>query len=156
MPAVVAPEHDDGVVAVRAVVECVEHAPEHGIGVVDGGEVGLDALFPLAVLLDVREVAVAGDALAFGGHVVEVVFLVSRRELDGFERKGFEILLRDKPRLVWAVDAAGEKEGFFVGALELLADPLRHQPVAAVFLIRDIERGPVGFTVLPRAADAAG
>ena len=117
VPAVVAPENDDGIVAVRAGFERVEHAAKHGIGEVDGGEVGLDALFPLLVFEDVREVAVAGDALAFGGHIFQVVFLVAGRKLDGFEREWLEVLLGNEPRFVRAVDAASEEEGFFAGLL---------------------------------------
>ena len=117
----------------------------------DRGEIRLNALLPLAVLLDVREVAVAGNFLAHGRHIVEVAFLHTGRELDGFERERLEVLLRHEPRLVRTVDAAGQEERLVVLAGELFADPLCHEPVAAELLIGDIEGGPVGFRVLPWA-----
>ena len=36
--------------------------------------------------------------------------------------------------------------------LKSFANPFRHQPVAAVFFVRCIEGGPVGFDILPRSA----
>lgn len=151
MPAVVGPEHDDGVVAVRARVERVEHAAEHRVRECDRGEVALDRLAPLPVLADVREVAVRSAPLARRRQVVEVVRLVARRQLDRFERKEIEVLLRHEPGLVRAVEAAREEEGLFVCARELLADPVADQIVAAEFLVVDIERAPVRLDVLPRA-----
>ena len=117
----------------------------------DRGEIRLNALLPLAVVLDVREVAVAGNFLAHGRHIVEVAFLHTGRELDGFERERLEVLLRHEPRLVRTVDAAGQEERLVVLAGELFADPLCYEPVAAELLIGDIEGGPVGFRVLPWA-----
>lgn len=151
MPAVVAPEHDDGVVAMRALLQRVEHAAEHGIGEMDGGEVGLDGFFPLPLRLDVLEVAVARDASALGGQVIDIVRLVAGRQLDALEREGLKVLLRHEPGLVGSVNAAGEEEGLLMLAQELLTNPLRHGPVAAILLIADRERGPVGLDILPVA-----
>ena len=153
MPAVVAPKNDDGVVAMRTFIEGIEHAAEHGVGEMDGGEVGLDALFPLAVFLDVGKVAVAGELLACGGDVIKIPGLVAGAGLDRFEWKGFEVSFGHEPRFVRTVDAAGKEEGLVVGALELLADPLGDEPVAAEGFIGDIEGRPVGFGILPRAGD---
>ena len=117
----------------------------------DGGEIGLDAMLPLFLLLDVSEVAVACDALAVGRHIEKIVGFVTRWELDGIERKRLEIFFWNKPRFMGAIEAAGEEKGLFVGPLELLANPPRHGPIASKLLIRDIQRGPVGLDVLPVA-----
>ena len=50
------------------------------------------------------------------------------------------------------VDAAREEERVVVRALELLADPFRQEPVATELLVRHVERGPVGFVILPFAS----
>ena len=57
MPAVITPEHDDGVVALRTLFQRIKHAPEHGIGEMNGGEESLNAFLPLTLFLDVLEVA---------------------------------------------------------------------------------------------------
>jgi hypothetical protein len=152
MPAVIAPEHDDRVVALRALFERIEHATEHRIGEVNRREIGLDALLPLLVLLNVRKVAIPRESLACGRQIIDIIRFVTGRKLDAFERKRLEILLRHKPRLMRPVDATGEEERLVLRTLELLANPLRHRPIAAKLLIRDIQRGPVSLDVLPVTA----
>ena len=49
------------------------------------------------------------------------------------------------------VEAAGEEKGFVVSSSQLLANPIRHQPVAAELLVRHVQRGPVRLDVLPLA-----
>ena len=153
MPAMITPECDDGIVAVRSVLQRIEHAAEHGVGEVDRGEVGLDGLLPLALLLDVLEVAIAADLLPGGRHVIEIIRFEAGAGLDGLQRERLEVFLWHKPGLMRSVDAASEEEGLFVFASELLADPLGHTVVAAELLIRHIKGGPVSFHILPGAAD---
>ena len=152
MPAVIGPERDDGVVGVGPFLHSIEHVAEHGVGKVNGGEVTLHGRFPLLVLADVGEVTVGTTAFACGRQVVEVVGLVAGRQLDGVQRERLEIFLGHEPRLVRAVDAAGEEEGAVVFFGELLADPLGDEMVAAVFLVGGVQCRPVGLDVLPRLA----
>ena len=111
------------------------------------------AFFPLVVFLDMWEITVASDALAFGRDVIKIVFLVTGRKLDGIERKGFEIFFRHKPRLMRTIDPAGEKERFVVFFLKLFAYPFRNEIITAIRFVAEIKCGPVGLAVLPRATD---
>ena len=150
MPAVIGPERDDGVAGVGPFLQSIEHVAEHGVGKVNGGEVTLHGGFPLLVFADVGEVTIGPAAFAFGRQVVEVVGLVAGRQLDGVQRKRLEIFLGHEPRLVRAVDAAGEEERAVVLFGELLADPLGDEKVAAIFFVGGVQRRPVGLDVLPR------
>ena len=150
MPAVIGPERDDGVVGVGPFLQSIEHVAEHGVGKVNGGEVTLHGRFPLLVLTDVGEVPVGPAAFALGREIIQIIGLVTGRQLDGFQRERREIFLGHKPRLVRSVDTAGEEERFIVFSGQLFADPLGHQHVAAVFLIRGLQRRPVGLDILPR------
>mgnify|MGYP003305866958 CR=1 FL=1 len=86
------------------------------------------------MLADVDEVTIRTAAFAFGRQVVEIIDLVTGRQLDGVQRKRLEIFLGHKPRLVRAIDAAGKEEGAVMFFGELLADPLGDEMVAAIFL----------------------
>ena len=44
MIAVIAPEYHEGVVGIRAGVQCIQHAADHGVGVADAGEVSVDGV----------------------------------------------------------------------------------------------------------------
>ena len=148
----VTPEDDDGVVCIGAFFEGVEDATEHGVGVVDGGEVALNAFFPLSFGGDVVEVAVVGVTFTAFGEVFEVVFFVAGGELDAVEGEGFEVFGGDEPWLMGPVDTAGEEEGLFVCFGELLTDVLGDEVVAAKVFVGGFDRAPVGVGILPRAA----
>ena len=151
MPAVIAPQDDDGVVALRALIERSEHASEHGVGKMNGGEIGLDAPLPLPLFLNVLEVTIARDLHSRRWQIVHVTGLETRSGLDRLQRKRFEILLRHKPWLMGSIQSTGQEEGLVALELKLLADPLRHQPVTTELFITHIERRPVGFIILPLA-----
>ena len=102
--------------------------------------------------LNVGKVAIGAALLTGRRQVVQVVFLVARRQLNVLDRKEIKVLLRHKPRLVGTIDAAGQKERLVVFLAKLLADPFRNEPVAAELFVRRIECGPVGFDVLPGTA----
>ena len=157
MPAVVGPQHDDGVAGVGTFLQRIEHVAEHGVGKINRGEVCLHGRLPLLVFADVGEVTIWPAAFAFGRKVIEVVGFVAGWQLDFIEREGVEIFLRHKPRLVRTINAAREEEGLVVFFGELFTDPFGHEKVTAVFLVRGVQRSPVGFHVLPRLArDAHG
>ena len=81
------------------------------------------------------EIAVWTATLALGREIIQIISLVTGRQLNGFQRERREIFLGHKPRLVRSVDTAGEEERFIVFSGQLFADPIGHQHVAAVFLI---------------------
>ena len=85
------PEHHDGLVALGALLQRLQHPSEHGVGEVDRGEVALDSLLPLVLFLNVLEVAIGATALPLGGQVVQVIGLVARRELNFIEGEGCPI-----------------------------------------------------------------
>ena len=156
VPAVVTPKDDDGIVGIGSILEGIENAAKHGVGKMDGGKVALNGLLPLTFITNVSEVAVRTGLFTGGGKVVEIVFAVAGRELDFFEREGFEVFFWNEPRLVRSVESAGEKEGGFLFDGELLGNPFRDFGITAKFFISGIERAPVGFDVLPRATAGEG
>ena len=94
MPSVIAPEHDDGVVAMRARFERIEHATQHRIREMNRREIGLNALLPLPMCLNVGEVAIATEFLAQRRHIIEIALLDAGAGSDRFERKRLKIFLR--------------------------------------------------------------
>ncbi len=77
MPTVIAPQHDDRVVAIRTVFERVDDATDHSIGKCDRRQVALNSLLPLLVGSDMSEIAIGAATLAGGRKIVEVVLLVA-------------------------------------------------------------------------------
>ena len=86
VPAVVAPEHDDGVVLVGGLVEGVEQAADVHVGVGDRGEVGLHGFLPAAGLEHRLVVALGPGHLHAGRRNVVQVVLAIGRQLDLVER----------------------------------------------------------------------
>ena len=149
MPPLITQGNDDGVVGIGAFLERVEDLAQHGVSEVNRGEVALNAFFPLAFVLNVREVVLGSDTLAGGRKVIEIVFFVSRWQFDVIEREGLEVFLGNELRLVRTVESAGEEERLVLFNRELLADPFGNTPVAAEFLDGGIERAPIGLDILP-------
>ncbi len=120
MPAVVAPEADDRVVAVRGFLQRIEHAADLSIEIADRGEVALDRFLPAAGFEDARMVAKGvGHLEADGREIVDVVGPVWWK-LDRFQRMHSVILLRDVPGHVGLVESHGEEERSPVFQAELL------------------------------------
>lgn len=137
VPAVVAPEEDEGVVAVGRLLGRVEEPAEVHVGVGDGSEVGLEGFLPTAGFQQWLVVGVGVGHFDSGGrNVIEVVFeLRWEHELDG--GKQVVVFLRDGPRPVRRVETDGEDEGFVVFAAELgdavVGDPVIGQGGVVVF-----------------------
>ena len=120
VPAVVAPEADDGVVAMGGLLQPVEQAAELRVHERDAGEVGLHGLLPPTGGEDFRVVAVGlGHLHAGGRHVVQVVHAM-RRELDGLEWEQVEVFLGHAEGQVRLHETDGEEERFPVRFSELL------------------------------------
>ena len=142
VPAVVAPETDDRVVALGRLVVGVEQAAHHRVAEVDGGQVGADGLLPGvgAALLEDRLVIAAarGHLQRDGRQIVEVVLLV-RRQLNALQRELVVVLLRHAPRQVRLGQAAGDEERLVV-LLVQLRDGVVHELVVRHVLVAAIER----------------
>ena len=114
VPPVIAPQHNDGVVAIGSVVECIKYLSDHRISKGYRSQVSLNALFPLIVFLDVFKVSISSAALCFGSQIVEIAFPVSWRKLNFLNWKQVKIFLGYKPRLMRTINPASQKKWFVV------------------------------------------
>jgi len=145
----VAPQHDDRVVSMWTCLQGVQHTPDHRISVGDAGELILDTLPPLPMLLDVCQVAIPAPSLTGGWEVVEVSLFQPRGHLHLVEREQVEVLLRHVPRLMRTVDATCEEKRLLVLGSQLLVDPAGDEIIAAELFVAHIERRPIRLAVLP-------
>ena len=143
------PEHDDRLVAVWACLQSVQYSSQHRIGVMNRGEISLNRTFPLPLFLNVLEITIRSTTFSLGRQIFQVVDAVARWNLNFVEGKGFKVFCGDKPRFVRSVNTTCQKEGPIMLLLKLLGHPLGHQIVTPVFFVRDIDRPPIRFDVLP-------
>jgi hypothetical protein len=139
VPAVVSPEDDDRVVAMRAVVQGVDQSADHGVGVGDGGQVTLNGVFPAARFENCAVISVGLGHLDAGrGHVGQIVG-GKRRKLDLVQRVQVVILAWHVPGHVRLVQSDGQEERPIVRLLELL-DPIANDLPFAQILIGAVQR----------------
>ena len=153
MIAVIAEQHDDGVAAMRPVVQRIEHAADLVIHERHAGQIGPDAFAELLVAVALKEVepGVLGqrvDAAADLRNVAEVV-IADRRQLHLLQRKQIEPLLRDVKRNVRPDKPDGEKERFVVFRGEAFHGPVGRLVVAHL-VVPVGEGSPVGLRAGPR------
>ena len=112
VPAVIRPEHDDGVVRRRTGSERIEQPTDQGIAIGDVRQIGLEEFAVFARLHHQLEIAapVRSHALTAGRNVVEVVGL-DRWRRDLVQGIQIEIFPRRVERQVRAIDARREEEG---------------------------------------------
>ena len=114
VPAVIAPEDNEGVVLVGGLVERVDEAAHIHVEVADGGEIALHRFLPAARLDDGLVITIWTCHLhARGRHVVEIV-LEHLRQLNRLQRKQVVILPRHVPAHVRLVQSAGQEERLVV------------------------------------------
>ena len=140
MIAVIAPEHDNCVFAIRAAFERIQNVSHASIREGTGREVALHGLLPLAVAFDDAKF-LASHRSASGRNVLEVVFEI-RRQLDLIERVHVEVFPRRVPLQVRPVDSACEKERLVVATLQEFRSPLGRLPVGRL-LGGLVDRRPV-------------
>ena len=152
MPAVVGPQHDDGVVGLAAFVERTEHAAHLRVSEGGRGEITVHCFAPLRVFEYLRVVALRPGHLHAGGR--DVVEIVVRHIWQGqfFGVEQVVIFLRHIPRQVWFVDTAREEERLVVFEAKLSDHPVGDL-VVAHFFVRHIERCPVKLRRLGDAVD---
>ena len=108
---------------------------------------------------DMGEVSIWATFLSRRWQIIKVVFSIARGKLNILEWEFVEVPLRNKPRFVGTIDAAGQKERSVVFLAKLVTDPFRHEPIATEFFIRRVERHPNPFRHTAtdrRAADSPG
>ena len=124
MPTVVGPEHDDSVGCVRTFFQSTKHAANLFISKGNGSQVAVHGLLPLVVFAHLGVVALWLSHLHTGsGHVLEVI-LDRWGQLDFAFIEEIKIFLGHIPRQMWAVDTAGQEEGFIVFAFQLADNPV--------------------------------
>ena len=83
----VAPEYDDGILAVRTFFKGIEKSADIHVGVGAGGEVGLDRGFPAPAFQKLGMVSLRlGHFNSRRGYVIEIIFDMGRK-LDFIEGK---------------------------------------------------------------------
>src|SRR6185503_11926789 len=132
MPAVIAEENNDGVLAIGRFLQRVEHPPNLPIQKRDAGEVRLYHFLPPAALDHFRvQFAVSRHFQSSSRHVSQVVAL-RWWQLNRLQRKAIEIFPGHGEGHVRLHESKGQEEGLFVFAVELL------DPVAGYAVIRHV------------------
>ncbi len=111
MPAVIAPEADHRVVAMRGLFIRIQHAADLRVEISDRGKVGLHRFLPATRLQHLRVVALWVRHFQTDGRNVIEIALHRRRELDVGQRMHIKVLLRHVPRHMRLVEADGEEKG---------------------------------------------
>ena len=155
MPAVIGPEHDDGVVGMAARFEGVQHPPDLAIDEGHRAEVRRDEVAPLVALFQELQARLGKLPMQVPAEPRRVVAVVStHRRQDDFVRRVHVVpLLGYVARHVRQEEPHGQKERLLPRTaerpLELLDRPARDRPVPFVLvLVR--ERAPVDQGVILR------
>ena len=104
----IAPQDNDGVVAITTFFQCIEHMTDAGISERVSSEAALDSFFPFTTFTDVLHVTLAHPP-ANCGDIVEIVCFV-RRKFDVIERMHIEEFFRCVPWKMRQVDSATKEE----------------------------------------------
>ena len=126
MPAVVAPDDDDGVVRILAFFQRIQHQPHAIIRMAGGGQIGLHrALEQVRVLLHPVEILAGLEFdFPFGVNDIAEVIEAELGDLDALQRKTVEILLRHIPGQMRLGNAQREEERFCPMAWPVAPPPM--------------------------------
>ncbi|MBA7655249.1 hypothetical protein ES703_63148 [subsurface metagenome] len=123
VPAVVAPEYDNGVIRIGTFIQGIDYPAHAGIYEADRCEVALYGLSPLFVLDDLFMVAFGScHPSAYRGDIVKVVF-VDIRQSYLFGRIHIKIFWRYVPGQMRAEEAAAEEKRLVVLFAQLADSP---------------------------------
>ena len=142
VPAVIGPQHDDGVAGLAAFLERGKHTTDLLVGERARSEIPVHRLAPLVVPEHFCVVALRSGHLHAGGW--DVVEIIVRHVGQGqfFCIEQVIVFLRNIPRQMRLVDTAGEEERLVVLAAKLADHPVGYL-VVAHFFVCHIERPPV-------------
>ncbi len=111
VPAVVAPENDDGIVGIEAFIQSIDNSGEASINEAYGCKIALNGFSPLVEFDDLLVVAFRFCELsAHRRDIIEVVFVDVRQSYFVW-RIHIEIFFRHIPGQVRAEEAATEEKG---------------------------------------------
>ena len=108
----VAPEYDDGILAVRTFLKGIEEPTHIHVGVGTGGEVRLNRGFPAPAFQKLGMIALRPCHFnSRRGYVIEIIFNV-RRELNFIEREVFIIFAWGHKGQMRFIESTGDEIGF--------------------------------------------
>ena len=108
----VAPEYDDGILAVWTFLKGIEKPAHIHVGVGTGCEVGLDRGFPAPAFQKLGMISLRlGHLNSCRGYVIEIIFNV-RRKLNFIEREVFIIFAWCHKCQMRFIESTGDEIGF--------------------------------------------
>ena len=130
----VAPEHDNGILAVRTFLKGIEEPTHIHVGVGTGGEVGLDRGFPPSAFQKLGMISLRPCHFnSRGGYVVEIIFNV-RRELDFIEREVIIIFAWSHKGEMGFIESTGDEIGFLTLFRKSFHAVINGVPIHNVFI----------------------